>query len=60
MITYLPLDKNNRMLRNGIGKNEGRWFGRIDFWWFGLRFTGWALLVYTVPHLAFLGWLLMN
>lgn len=30
------LDVDNRMLRLGVGKNKGRWFGRIDLWsiWF--------------------------
>lgn len=34
---YVPLDKDNRMLRAGFGKNDGRWFARVDFWFFGLR-----------------------
>lgn len=38
-MTYLPLDKDNRMLRIGIGKNKGNWFFRIDLWFFGIRFT---------------------
>jgi len=33
----IPLSKNNRMLRLGFGKNEGRWFGRIDLWFYGFR-----------------------
>ena len=36
-MTYIALDKNNRMLRIGFGKNKGRWFVRIDLWFFGLR-----------------------
>jgi hypothetical protein len=36
-MTYIALDKNNRMLRVGFGKNKGRWFVRIDLWFFGLR-----------------------
>jgi len=35
-MTYIALDKNNRMLRVGFGKNKGRWFVRIDLWFFGL------------------------
>lgn len=37
---YLPLDKNNRMLRVGFGKNDGNWFARIDLWFFGFRLMG--------------------
>ena len=37
-MTYIPLDENNRMLRIGFGKNKGRWFVRIDLWFFGIRF----------------------
>lgn len=36
-MTYIKLDENNRMLRIGFGKNNSRWFARIDFWFFGLR-----------------------
>jgi hypothetical protein len=35
----IPLDKDNRMLRFGFGKNEGRWFVRIDLWFAGFRLT---------------------
>jgi hypothetical protein len=38
-VTYIPLDVKNRMLRVGLGKHNGRWFFRIDFWFFGVRFT---------------------
>ena len=38
-MTKIPLDKNNRMLRFGFGKNEGNWFLRIDLWFFGIRFN---------------------
>lgn len=37
MITKITLDKNNRMLRIGFGKHEGKWFARIDLWWVGYR-----------------------
>ena len=33
----IKLDKNNRMLRIGFGKHEGKWFFRIDLWFIGLR-----------------------
>jgi hypothetical protein len=33
----IRLDRNNRMLRVGFGKNNGRWFFRIDLWFFGIR-----------------------
>ncbi len=35
----IPLDTNNRMLRIGFGKHDGRWFARIDIWFFGIRIT---------------------
>ena len=38
-ITKIPLDKDNRMLRAGVGKNDSKWFARIDVWFFGLRIT---------------------
>lgn len=37
-ITKIPLDKDNRMLRIGFGKNKGSWFFRIDLWVVGYRF----------------------
>lgn len=37
MISKIPLDKNNRMLRAGFGKHNGEWFVRFDLWFFGLR-----------------------
>lgn len=37
-IDKIPLDKNNRMLRIGFGKNKVIWFFRIDIWWVGYRF----------------------
>ena len=37
--TKLQLDKDNRMIRIGAGKNEGRWFVRVDLWWVGFRVT---------------------
>ena len=36
-LTRIPLDINNRMLRIGFGKHDGRWFARVDLWFFGLR-----------------------
>jgi hypothetical protein len=38
-LTKIPLDKDNRMLRAGFGKNDGKWFARIDIWFIGLRIT---------------------
>ena len=35
----LTLEKQNRMLRIGFGKNEGNWFARIDLWCVGFRIT---------------------
>ncbi len=37
VITSIPLDKDNRMLRIGFGKNNGLWFFRIDLWFKGYR-----------------------
>ena len=33
----INLDKQNRMLRIGFGKNNGNWFARIDLWFVGFR-----------------------
>ena len=37
MIERLKLDKDNRMLRFGLGKNKGKWFTRLDLWFYGFR-----------------------
>jgi hypothetical protein len=37
IVTKIPLDKDNRMLRIGFGKNNGSWFFRIDLWTKGYR-----------------------
>lgn len=37
-MTKIPLDKDNRMLRVGFGKNNGKWFFRVDLWFAGYRF----------------------
>ena len=39
-LTKINLDVNNRMLRLGLGKHEGKWFFRVDLWFFGFRITG--------------------
>lgn len=36
-LTRIPLDRNNRMLRLGAGRHDGRWFIRVDFWCVGYR-----------------------
>ncbi len=36
-VTKIDLDTNNRMLRIGFGKHDGRWFARVDLWFFGVR-----------------------
>lgn len=33
----IPLDKDNRMLRIGFGKNKGQYFFRVDLWFNGFR-----------------------
>ena len=38
-MTVIKLDNDNRMLRLGFGKNKGRWFARIDLWFFGIRLS---------------------
>lgn len=38
-IIKLDLDKENRMLRIGFGKNKGSWFARVDLWFVGWRLT---------------------
>jgi hypothetical protein len=38
-LTKITLDQDNRMLRAGFGKNDGKWFARIDVWFIGLRIT---------------------
>lgn len=37
-INKLKLDKNNRMLRIGFGRHDGKLFFRIDLWFIGYRF----------------------
>lgn len=39
MITKIILNKENRMLRIGFGKNNSKWFFRVDLWCIGYRFT---------------------
>lgn len=31
------MDKDNRMIRLGLGKNKGQWFFRLDLWYIGFR-----------------------
>lgn len=31
------MDKDNRMIRVGFGKNKGLWFVRLDLWTIGYR-----------------------
>lgn len=38
-LTTISLDKQNRMLRIGFGKHDGRWFARVDLWFYGFRLT---------------------
>ena len=38
-LTKIVMDKPNRMIRGGFGKNNGRWFFRIDLWKYGFRLT---------------------
>ncbi len=36
-ITKIALDKQNRMVRAGVGKHNGKWFIRVDLWVAGFR-----------------------
>lgn len=38
-IEKIKMEEDGRMLRIGLGKNAGRWFLRIDFWFFGIRIS---------------------
>lgn len=38
IVEKISLDKDNRMLRIGFGKNKGLWFFRVDLWVVGYRF----------------------
>jgi len=38
-LSKIPLEKNNRMLRAGFGKHDGKWFARVDLWFIGVRIT---------------------
>lgn len=39
MRTPVYTTADNRMLRIGGGRHDGRWFFRIDLWWWGWRWT---------------------
>ena len=39
IFTKIDLDKDNRMLRFGVGKNNSKWFVRIDLWIVGFRLS---------------------
>ena len=39
MLKKIELDSRNRMLRFGFGLHDGRWFVRVDLWFFGLRYS---------------------
>jgi hypothetical protein len=38
-IDVIELDQNNRMIRIGAGKKDGKWFFRIDCWLIGYRIS---------------------
>lgn len=38
-LTRINLDKPNRMIRAGFGRNNGAWFFRADLWFAGFRLT---------------------
>lgn len=52
MFTVKTLSTDNRMLRAGIGKHQGRWFVRIDLWFVWLRLSGKEVKPVQVPR----GW----
>jgi hypothetical protein len=33
----IDLDKDNRMVRLGVGRHDGKWFVRADLWFAGFR-----------------------
>lgn len=39
MVTRIPLDPKNRMVRAGLGLHDGKWFIRVDLWWVGFRIS---------------------
>ena len=39
-MSKIVLDEANRMIRLGFGKNNGRWFARVDLWFVAFRLTG--------------------
>lgn len=39
MITKIPLDSSNRLIRIGFGRHNGKWFARVDLWWAAFRFS---------------------
>ena len=53
-LKIIKLDKQNRMLRNGFGLHNGRFFARIDLWWIGIRFTGLSIGFWFLLHFFFL------
>jgi hypothetical protein len=38
-VEQILLDEDNRMVRLGFGKHNGKWFARIDLWFGGFRIT---------------------
>lgn len=38
-MTKLPLQQGNRMIRIGFGQHEGKWFFRVDLWYYGWRIS---------------------
>ena len=39
MVKIIKLNRENRMLRFGFGKNKSIWFIRLDLWLCGIRIT---------------------
>lgn len=39
MITKIPLEIGNRMIRIGFGQHANKWFFRVDLWATGWRLT---------------------
>lgn len=54
MLNILPMTPGNRMLRIGVGQHEGRWFLRLDLWFFGIRLVNpWAISILLAIIVAF-------
>lgn len=54
MFNFIPMSPGNRMIRFGCGQHEGRWFLRLDLWFFGIRIVQPWLICGVLGILLFL------